>query len=343
MITEGKVKLNITPEKIVSKKMETFYNPVMKLNRDISILLLNEINKKNMQIALPLAGSGIRGIRFLKEVKKSKIKYVEFNDLNKNAIKSIKENLKLNKIKNKLKISNQDANLFLLESKGFDYIDIDPFGSPNFLLNNAILRLSRQGILAVTATDTGCLSGSFPKACKRKYWASPLRTETMHEIGLRILIRKIQLIGAQFDKALTPIFAYSKDHYFRVFLQCKKGKEKADGIIKQQNFFNQAGPMWLGQLWDTKLVNKMKKNNKIEENKKFLNLIEQESKIDTIGFYDITRLGKKYKLKSLPKQQDLIKKIKKKGFKVSETHFRENSIRTNIEEKELIKILQRNT
>jgi len=340
MILEGKAKLDVKVENIVSKKMETFYNPVMKFNRDVSVLLLNAINNKNMQIALPLSGSGIRGIRFLKEIQKNKIKSIYLNDLSKNAIKSIKKNLKLNKIKKKVIISNKDANLFLLESQGFDYIDIDPFGSPNFLLNNAILRLSRGGILAVTATDTGCLSGSFVKACKRKYWAIPLRTEIMHEIGLRILIRKIQLIGSQFDKALTPIFSYSKDHYFRVFLKCEKGKNKVDEIIKQHDHFKEAGPMWLGKLWDIKLVNKMAKNNDIKDNTKILNIIKQESKINTIGFYDITKLGKKYKLKSLPKQETIIKKIKAKGFKASETHFRENSIRTDIGEKGLVRIIK---
>ncbi|MCU0373510.1 MAG: ATP-binding protein, partial [Ignavibacteria bacterium] len=42
---------------------------------------------------------------------------------------------------------------------GFDYIDIDPFGSPCPFLDAAIKRLSRGGILAVTATDTSALAG----------------------------------------------------------------------------------------------------------------------------------------------------------------------------------------
>jgi len=353
-ITEGKAKIIVSIGKI-SKKLPVFYNPAMKFNRDISVLLLNSTNKKNMQIALPLAGSGVRGIRFLKEVKiqekrsfsgrrksrgfssESKIKSISFNDL---KTSFIKKNLKLNKINKKITISNKDANLFLLESKGFDYIDIDPFGSPNFLLNNAVIRLSRDGILAVTATDTAALTGTIPKACKRKYWATPLKTEIMHEIGLRILIRKIQLIGAQFEKALTPIFSYSKDHYFRIFLKCEKAKKKVDEIIKQHAHFENIGPIWLGQLFDTKLVDLMVKNNNIKENKRILNIIKQESKINIIGFYDITKLGKKYKLKTLLKKQEIIKKIRKKGYKASETHFRENSIRTNISEKELVKIIK---
>ena len=83
----------------VSKEMEVFYNPVMKFNRDISILLLNSIDKNKLKIADPLAGSGIRSIRFLKELKKDKIKTISINDYSEKAIRSIKNNLKLNKIK----------------------------------------------------------------------------------------------------------------------------------------------------------------------------------------------------------------------------------------------------
>ncbi len=341
MINEGKAKIYIKLDKVVSKKMGTFYNPAMKFNRDISVLLLNSINKKDMQIALPLAGSGVRGIRFFKELGKGKIKSISLNDISEDAVKSIKKNLLLNKIKSKkITISCKDANLFLLETCGFDYIDVDPFGSPNFLLNSVVVRLSRGSILAVTATDTAALTGTYKNVCQRKYWAKPLRNELMHEIGLRILIRKIQLIGAQFEKALFPIFSYSKEHYFRFFFRCEKSKEKVDEIIEQHGMFENSGPMWLGRLWDTKLVSLMEKDNTIEENGKILKLIKDESKINTIGFYDITRLSEKYKIKSLPKKNDLIKKIRSKGFKAAETHFRENSVRSDISEKELVRLIK---
>ena len=77
IIEEGKAKIKIEiPEKI-SKEMEVFYNPVMKHNRGISVLLLNCINLEDMQIALPLSGTGIRGIRFLLELNKNKINFKE--------------------------------------------------------------------------------------------------------------------------------------------------------------------------------------------------------------------------------------------------------------------------
>jgi len=352
-IVEGLAKIKVPLEKIVSRKLPVFYNPIMKFNRDISVLLLNAVENKNMQIGSPLAGSGVREIRFLLELAKDKIKSIAINDINLNAYNSIKENLALNGFtkyieikskedynkKEKIKLSMNDANKFMLNSSGFDYIDIDPFGSPNPFLNNAIARLARDGILAVTATDTACLAGSTIKACLRKYWAMPLRNEAMHENGLRILIRKVQLIGADNEKALIPIFSYFKDHYFRIFFRCEKGKQKADDIIKQHGVYNNAGPLWTGKLWDTKLVNKMINICEDEATARFLRIIEDESKIDSAGFYNIPLICKKNKLNIIP-QEDIIKKIEDKGFRAAKTHFKGDGIRSNISLNELIRILK---
>ncbi len=346
-ITEGKAIIK-APEGKISKKLVVFYNPIMKTNRDISILLLNTINQKGMRIASPLAGTGIRGIRFLQELNKGIIDSITFNDINPKATSLITENLKLNKIKNKnIIIKNEDANLFLLNSTGFDYIDIDPFGTPNPFLDAAVKRISRKGILAITATDTAPLAGTIPKACIRKYWAVPLKTDTMHEIGLRILIRKIQLVAAQYDKALTPIFSYFKDHYLRTILKVEKGKSSVDKILKQHGLYQNAGPLWLGTLWDKTLVMEIYQNliedEKLSYLKKdkgllsFIKTIKEEAKIDTIGFYKIPSITKKYKLKTTPKKEALILKIREKGFKASSTHFDGESIRTDIPEKELLK------
>gem|GEM_PF-3242496 len=121
-IKEGSAIIRIKKAKKISKEMEVFYNPIMNLNRDIAILLLQQLPP--MHLCDPLAASGVRSIRFAKELK---YKSIAINDINKKAVKSIKNNLKFNKLNNKkkLKIYNDDANLFLLNSKGFDYIAID--------------------------------------------------------------------------------------------------------------------------------------------------------------------------------------------------------------------------
>ena len=181
-IKEGLAIIRIKKAEKISKEMEVFYNPIMKLNRDIAILLLQQFPP--MHLCDPLAASGVRSIRFSKELKH---KSIAINDMNKKAVKSIKNNLKFNKLNNnkKLKIYNEDTNLLLLNSKGFDYIDIDPFGTSNYYLDAAIKRLSRNGILAVTNTDTAALTGTYPKSCIRKYWAVPKLDYLMHERGFR--------------------------------------------------------------------------------------------------------------------------------------------------------------
>lgn len=346
-ITEATITIQAPVEKIVHAKMPVFYNPVMKLNRDISILVLNALEKKNMQICDLLAGTGIRSVRLLAELNKDIIKNITINDSNPKSKALIKKNITKNKKQFRsnpeIIITTEDASLLLHNSSGFDYIDIDPFGCPNQFLDAACRRISRGGILAVTATDTSALSGTFPKTCKRKYWATPTLNAQKHENGLRILIRKCQLVAAQYDRALIPIFSYSHEHYMRVFFRAEKGKTKADDIIKQHDMYNETGPMWFGPLFDKKLVTKMKnlaKDIEYEFNHTFLNIIADECKIQTVGFHDIHNICKQNCLE-VPKFDNIIDKIKKAGFKVSRTHFTGFGLRSDIGEKELVKIIKK--
>jgi len=339
-IKEGSAEIFVPKEEKISKKLPVFYNPIMQLNRDITILLLQQF--PSMNLCDPLAGSGVRSIRFAKELK---YKSIVANDLNEKAVALIKKNMKHNKVKFELK--NEDANIMLLKSKGFDFVDLDVFGSSNFMLDSAIKRISRGGILAVTNTDTAALTGTYPKACARKYWSLPKRDYMMHEIGLRILIRKVQLVGMQYEKALFPIFSYFKDHYFRIFFQCVKGKKLCDEIALEHGMFNNAGPLWMGNLGDSKLVDRMyssilknynnKNNNELI---KFLKIIKDESKINVVGFYDVHDIAKKEKLRTITKKEDLIKRIKKKGFKAASTHFSGTGLRSNIPYNRLLALLK---
>ena len=76
IVAEGAIRLKIPKAAKISREMGVFYNPAMGLNRDISVLLLNSINKNNLQIADPLAATGVRSIRFLKELNTNKIKII---------------------------------------------------------------------------------------------------------------------------------------------------------------------------------------------------------------------------------------------------------------------------
>ena len=176
----------------------------------------------------------------------------------------------------------------------------------------------------------------------------------MHEIGIRILVRKVQLIAAQYDKALIPVFSYAAQHYVRVFLMNTKGKQAVDAILENHaslgycktcgthvisppaacscgESYVHAGPLWTGSLWNIELVKKMKLYE--------LETIKDESLINVVGFYDIHELVSKYKLKS-PRFDELISKIRKKGFKAARTHVSPYGIKSTIGLRELLTLMK---
>ena len=341
-ITEGSVTFRAS-QGVISKKLSVFYNPVMKFNRDVSILLLNAIGRKNMRIADPLAGSGVRSLRFFRELKEGIVEHIAINDYSEAAIKTIKSNFHEDELSTeRVSFHSDDATLFLLNSTGFDYIDIDPFGSPNPFLDAAIKRISRDGILAVTATDTAALAGTAPRACRRKYWAIPLRNELKHEVGLRILIRKIQLVGAQYDKALLPVCSYSREHYYRIFFRVDKSKEACDTLLKQHSLAYYCstclalsitacehksviiGPLWHGRLQDKILLRKMALRN---ENP-FVHLLAEESAYTLLGFFDLHQVAAHTRHEPL-KTHNAISMLRAHGYRACRTHFSTHAVKTN--------------
>lgn len=355
-LTEGKAVLDVPSARVVSKKLPVFYNPVMKLNRDIAILFVNAWGKQ-IRVADVLAGSGVRSIRLKKECKS--VNEVFTNDADPKAVASIRKHAKKNKVK--LNITQGDASIFLLNSEGFDYIEVDPFGSPNPFLDAAVRRVARDGVIAITATDTSALAGSHMKAGIRKYWGRPLRFWAMHEIGIRLLARKAQLVASQYDKALIPVFCHQSSHYVRLYMKCQKGKAKADAVLKEHKYVHLcrkclslavsvenrkqcckkqtevAGPVWAGQLWDKALTKKMQKHA-TDEAKELLDIIVKECQVQTVGFHDFYRYCS-LKRKTVPKKDWVLKQIKKRGFKAVPTHFSTQGIRSEISSREFAAFL----
>ena len=343
---EGKINLYIpNPKKYkLDSKMPVFFNPEMGTNRDVSIILLRATRRKLKCLDL-FTGTGIRGLRIKAEVPGSE---VTLNDANPSAIKLIEKNAKLNKLK--LEVSYHSANKFLKESKKkWDYIDIDPFGTPAPFLEAAVGNLSKDGLLGITATDTSALCGTYPSACKRKYNSKSLRCPMMHELGLRILINATQEVAEKQGINLCPIFVHSTRHYMRIYLKKVSKKQSNRGYFKY-NFRtgefsttkrkprkDYAGPLWLGPLWDAKLVNKMLDDMHLP----ILDKISNESKIQTVGFYDIHSLAKIYHLEQLPKLRNVMESLLKQDFKVERTHFTPTGIKTDAKLKDVLKILKK--
>lgn len=330
LFNEGKAKFQAS-KGTISSKLEVFYNPAMKLNRDICIEIIKKLKPKT--ICEAMAASGVRAIRLALETDS---KNITANEANLNVIKTIEKNIKLNKVEDKVKITAEHAQI-LLRSNKYDYIDIDPFGPPAPYIEDALYALKESSILAITATDTSCLCGRYIKACERKYRARPLKCGFEKEIGLRIMIGNAQLAALKENISLVPIFSHSSNHYLRAYLQVKKQDVSKDiGFIlycpkclkrktsktNKAKCCNQdmlyAGPLWLGRLWDKKLTKDFE----------LIKYIKEESEIDTLGFYDTHKMAKVFE-KQAPRLDILMEKIRNKGYKVSRTHFKPEGIRTN--------------
>jgi len=251
-----------------SKDDKPFYNPSMELNRDLSIVFiqwLTQNNIKHLNLVDGLASSGIRGIRIANEVKGDYD--ITINDWNEQAYSLIKKNIEYNKLKN-ANATQKNLNVLLSEQK-FDYIDIDPFGSPVYYIDSALRSIENNGIISCTATDTAALCGRYIDACLRRYGAIPFHSYLMHEIGLRILIGFFCREAAKYDKGIKPIISYSDDHYFRLYIMIKNGKRHANQSIDNYkririNHYisvekdDDIGPIWTGKLQNNSILKEIR-------------------------------------------------------------------------------------
>ena len=377
IVQEGEVKVLVPklkefvklPSEYAPSKAPVFYNPVMELNRDIAVLALQvyqETLNREISVCEPLAGCGVRGIRFAAEVKG--VKMVVINDINEKAFQLAKHNVQMNGLAERVTVKNNDAN-FLLSCYGaprkrFDAIDIDPFGSPTPYLDSAIRALRNDGFLALTATDMAPLCGVHPRACIRKYGGKPLRTEYCHELAVRLLAGCLATTAAKYDIGVNIVFSHSTNHYIRVYATIKHGAKKADEGIRNMGYIlhcfkcfhreaakklflvehsgkcsecgskmNIAGPLWLGRIFEKQFCELMEEKAKQRTFKlgkrirKILTLIENETETP-ITYYVLDKLSGALAL-PVPSPRIVVEALRKEGFQASLTHFNPKGIRSN--------------
>jgi len=387
IIQEGKVKVLVprlkafvkSPSEYAPSKAPVFYNPVMELNRDIAVLASQAYQRtlnREISVCEPLAGCGIRGIRFATEVEE--VEKVVINDINAKAFQLASYNVRMNELSERVVVKNEDAN-FLLASYGaprkrFDVIDIDPFGCPVPYLDSTIRSLRNCGLLILTATDMAPLCGVHPKACIRKYGGKPLRTEYCHELAVRLLAGSLAMTAAKYEMGINIIFSHSTDHYVRIYATAKYGAKKADENVKNMGYilhcFNclhrepakgpfliehsgkcsecgskidVAGPLWLGKLFDGQFCELIKKEVKRRTFKqggkirKILTLIENE--VETpITYYVVDKLCDTLNL-PVPPVKKVTEALKERGFQAVLTHFNSTGIRSNASASDIKEIL----
>lgn len=359
MVSEGKAKIDL--------QKGIFYNPHMELCRDISSLAVSTLPE--LTVCDGMSATGVRGIRYALENKN--VKSVVFIDNIAEAGKLADSNAKLNNLQNYGVVVGDFNNVLYTGGLKFNFIELDPFGSPAPFLRSALFNLrSKGGFLSATATDMPVLCGAQAKACLINYGAQPLNNYFCHETAARILIGNIARTAAPFKLGVHPLITFSKRHYLKVIVNVQKGSKEAFNSMSQLGFVSfcpscfktetsfkpflqkcacgantkWAGPLWLGKIFDTATLEAMKKANAERDykNKKqissILSLMSSEAEMPQL-YYDVHELADKTG-STIPPVLELMARLREKGFVVSRTHFNERAIKTDAAAEEVASLLR---
>jgi tRNA (guanine26-N2/guanine27-N2)-dimethyltransferase len=341
--------------------MPVFYNPAMGIARDMCVLAVGRIGlSRPLKVVDGLAGSGVRAIRLALETDLSFERLVA-NDRHDRSFESIKENIRRNGLEGRVEPSCMDL-AALLSPERFDYIDIDPFGSPVEFIPAAIRAIRHGGMLGITATDTGPLCGTNPSTCLRRYGAVSMRSEHMHETAARILTGFCIRQAASIDIGLRPLLTQSEDHFLRVYLLAERSVKAAEAGLSMMGYTGlerqvltmeegspvkggTAGPLWLGPLFDRAFVAGMAgdlgarlSRAALEPQRtdppacpfrlsRQLGLMLEEAEMPPF-FYELDTVARQINVNPAP-LVPLIEALRSSGFRASRTHFCSTGFRTD--------------
>jgi len=357
------------PSDYAPSKAPVFYNPVMELNRDLAVLALQAYQRRvnrPLRVCEPLTACGLRGIRFAAEV--DGVKKVVMGDINERAFQLARCNVEKNGLTDVVEVKNREANHLLSRysapHRRFDFVDIDPFGSPVPFIDSAVRALRDGGLLALTATDMAPLCGVHPRACIRKYGGKPLRTEYCHELAARLVAGSLATTAAKYGMGTEVVFAHQAEHYVRIYAVVHYGANKADESLKNMGYLlhcfkclhretiegllpaktqelcrecgsklSISGPMWTGKLFDSDFCRSMGKDVRHykftlgRQIEKMLALAEAES--DTLpSYYVVDKISDVMGL-PVPSVKKVAQALRDDGYEASLTVFHSRGIKSN--------------
>jgi tRNA (guanine26-N2/guanine27-N2)-dimethyltransferase len=206
--------------------------------------------RKGLFVLEALSASGLRSIRYKKEVKSGVgLERIIVNDLEEAAVATIKRNVEFNGVDSEKEcVPNQgDAAMVMYQhrtqgfknpalreseddsvdfaSVPFDVVDLDPYGSPIPFLDSAMQSVRHGGLLMVTCTDLAVLSGGNSGTCHARYGSMPMnRGKFHHEQALRMVLHCIENTANKYDRVIVPLLSLKLDFYVRMFVRVYTSK-----------------------------------------------------------------------------------------------------------------------
>ncbi|KAK5628485.1 hypothetical protein RRF57_004200 [Xylaria bambusicola] len=191
-----------------------------------------------------LSATGLRALRYAREL--PFVTSVTANDLSPSAVEAIRRNAQHNGVESKIVSNLGDARSHMYsisgeeaardherekhpkktksESKRYNVIDLDPYGTAAPFLDAAVNAVRDDGgLLCVTCTDSAVwASNGYPEKAFSLYGGVPVKGFHSHEVGLRLILHAIATSAARYGLAIEPLLSLSIDYYVRIFVKVKR-------------------------------------------------------------------------------------------------------------------------
>ncbi|MCX8165977.1 MAG: tRNA (guanine(26)-N(2))-dimethyltransferase [Acidilobaceae archaeon] len=339
--------------------MPVFYNPAMEFNRDLSVLVLSSYAslyapKRPFTVAEPLAATGVRCIRYALE--SEGVGRVYCGDVDREAYELIEKNVALNGIWHKVSFARRDANALLSDLKGKGVpvlaVDIDPYGSPVPFLDSAINLVGNGGLLMVTATDTAVLEGSKRSKALRRYGCKLQKIPQSKEVAARVLLGYIARAAARYDKWIRPLLSLYVDYYVRVFVLVGRSSSRSLRMVEEElgmlricknslAHFEECeekdsiGPLWRGDLFDLPLLQDLLARARaqvyLSSQQRIIEILElarEEARLQRFVHQRTDAISSALKART-PKLEEVIGRLREKGYDATPTLFSPTGFRSN--------------
>lgn len=180
--------------------------------------------KPGFRILDALSATGLRALRYAQEIPFTTS--ITANDMSSRATESIALNVKHNKLEDKIQATtgNAIAHMYsFVDKKGYDVIDLDPYGTAAPFIDSAIQAINDDGLLCVTCTDSAIFaSHGYLEKTYSQYGGLPLKGEPCHEGGIRLILHAVASSAGRYGMAIEPLLSLSIDYYVRVFIRVRK-------------------------------------------------------------------------------------------------------------------------
>uniref|UniRef100_A0A4X2KXK1 tRNA (guanine(26)-N(2))-dimethyltransferase n=1 Tax=Vombatus ursinus TaxID=29139 RepID=A0A4X2KXK1_VOMUR len=254
VLKEADTDIQVLPNYSTPQKTDSYFNPKMKLNRQLifSTLAVLAEERKPLECLDAFGATGIMGLQWAKHLGNA-VK-VTINDFNENSVTMIQENCHLNKMKvmldskeedecdealeegeenvGAIEVTKMDANV-LMHLRSFDFIHLDPFGTSVNYLDSAFRNVRNLGIVSVTSTDISSLYAKALHVARRHYGCNIVRTEYYKELAARIVVAAMARAATRCNKGIEVLFAVALEHFVLVVVRVLRGPTPADETAKK--------------------------------------------------------------------------------------------------------------